>query len=404
MNSLSQIDRQKVFVLALVGVLFAVAFAWLINQNEVMLRRSDFLQGWWAAGKLLGEGRNLYDAQNGIELVDFGRLGIDPLGGNYYYPAHLVLLLAPFTLLPYPLAHLLWTALGLISFFAGSWMVLRETGWPATLNRATLFLLLATLFVPTFQHTIWSQFNAIGLLAFGLTLLALGNGRFLQAGAWAAFMTIKPQSMLLVLGALLIWSLLRRARWRFMLGFGLAAGSMWLIAELLQPGWVLDFWRALRAYDAIPIFDMISVLDWFWNPYQIPALLLGLGWLAVVWDWRSAEVGSAQFRLMLVFSMGISWLITPIIGMLHMIAAPAAIALLLAGLSELDKRSYRLALWLLGGVYLLGWVGFVYGLAIGGRLHIDLAEMAYKLGLPLALAGISLQQLFVFKVAGNQQT
>ena len=187
MNSLSRTDRQKVLVLALVGLLFAVAFAWLINQNEVMLRRSDFLQRWWAVNKLLLEGRNLYDIQNGIEVTAYGRMGLDPLNGGSYYPAHFVLLMAPFALLPYPPAHLLWTTFGLLSIFMGTWLVLRAANWPKTVNRATLFLLLTTLFVPTFQHTIWRQFNAIGLLAFGLTLWALGRGRLLQAGAWAAF-------------------------------------------------------------------------------------------------------------------------------------------------------------------------------------------------------------------------
>ncbi len=135
------------------------------------------------------------------------------------------------------------------------------------------------------------------------------------------------------------------------------------------------------------------IISWFWNPYQIPALLLGLAWLVVIWRWRNEEANSPRFWLLLTFSFGISWLITPIIGMLHIIAAPAAIALLLAGLRELDQPSYRLALWLLIGIYLLGWMGFIYGLVEGGTLHIDLAERAYKLGLPLALVVLSLSHL-----------
>ena len=119
---------------------------------------------------------------------------------------------APFALLPYLVAHLLWTAFGLLSFFDGTWLVLRVVGWPETLNRATLFLFLCTVFVPTFQHTIWSHFNAIGVLSVGLTPWALGRERLLQAGMWAAFLTIKPQSMALVLGALLLWSVLVRER------------------------------------------------------------------------------------------------------------------------------------------------------------------------------------------------
>ena len=185
MKFLSGTDRQKTYILALVGVLFAFGFAWLINQNEVLFRISDFLSGWWPMEKLLTEGRNIYDLQNGAEVAEFAGLGAGPLWNNFFYPAHYLVVLLPFALIPYRLAHFLWTAMGLLAFFAGSWLLIREVKWPKTLNAATLFMVMATLFVPTLQHTLWSQFNTVGLLAFALALWSIGNGRLWQAGMWA---------------------------------------------------------------------------------------------------------------------------------------------------------------------------------------------------------------------------
>jgi hypothetical protein len=396
MKPLSRIDRQKTYILASVSVLFAFGIAWLINQNEIMFVLSDFLSRWWPMDKLLSEGRNIYDLQNGAEVAEFAGLGAGPLWNNFFYPAHYLVVLLPFALIPYRLAHFLWTALGLLAFFGGTWLVIREVNWPKTLNRATLFMVMATLFVPTLQHTLWSQFNTVGLLAFALVLWAIGKGHLWQAGVWAAFMTMKPQASLFPLAALLIWSLSVKKRRVFVLGFGAAMVVLLLIAEIFQPGWMLDFLQSLGVYSESAESALSSVVDWFWNPNQIMALIVALGWLLLVWRWRRVEAVSAHFKLLMAFSFAVNWLIVPFLGYLHTIAAPVAVLLLMSGLQELKPQIYPQALRWLIGIYIFGWLGFVYGTFAEGRYYTDLTvAIAFSMGIPLTIAVFSLVQLLV---------
>ncbi len=396
MQNYSRVDRQKTIILAIVGILFALIFTWLINQNVVMLELSDFLPRWWGTEKLLSEGRSLYDLQNGIEVANLGRIGANPLWNNFYYPAHIIILIMPFVLIPYRFAHFLWTLFGLLSFFAGIWLVLQEIDWPKKINHVSYLFIVSTISVPTIQHTLWSQFNTIGLLAFGLSLRSLSRRQFALAGFWASFLTMKPQAMLLPLAGLLIWSMGSKTRRSFALVFGLSVGAMWAFAEAFQPGWVFEFWKSLRVYESIPVFDLVSILDRVWNPFQIPALLLGILWFALVWRWRDVDMQSGKFELLLAFSFGINWLIVPLLGFLHIVSAPAAIALLLSGMYKLNAKNSRSAIWTFVGLFVAGWLGFIYGFVTSGTVHNDFAVTVYTGGISISLAAFSLRELLSY--------
>jgi hypothetical protein len=54
-------DRKKLLVLALVGILFSVSFAVVLNGNASARYRSDIFLRWYATDKLFSEHRSLYD-------------------------------------------------------------------------------------------------------------------------------------------------------------------------------------------------------------------------------------------------------------------------------------------------------------------------------------------------------
>jgi hypothetical protein len=373
-------DKRKLLILGAVGLLFAIAFALVLNGNETARYKSDIFLRWYASEKLLSQGRNLYDMRNATEVATYAYPS--PWQTNYYYPAHMLLFTAPLALLPYRTAHLVWTVATQLFYLIGLWLVAREVGWPGSVAKFTIFMVAAVLFIPYFQHTIWGQFNTIGLLSLALCYVALRRGRYALAGVWAIGLTFKPHTTLLTLAFLLFWALFERRRWPFYLGFfgaGLALAGM---AEGLQPGWIPDFLSSLGGYDPTP-----SILDLIWNPYQVTAVVLTLGAVALFAWRRSSAPGSPAFDGCLAVSLAAWPLVVPIIGMLHATLFPLAALLLLPHLKEERAGLYPLALCGLLLIYLLGIAGFAWGLASPERYgqHIAWSELAYKSAAPLLL-------------------
>jgi hypothetical protein len=380
------LERQKKVLLAAVGLLFCLSLALTLNNVEWVRYRSDFFARWYAAEKLLDEGRSLYDRRNGEEVIAHSGFP-DPLQAGFYYPAHLLLLVAPFALLAYPVAHLFWTVSVQLFYLVGLALVIRRTGWPASANGIALFLILAAVFVPHMQHTIWGQFNTVAVLSLALCWYALQREQYGWAGVWAVGLTFKPQATLLTLLFLLFWAAFRRERWRFGAAFTAAMLVSWLAAELLQPGWLGAFWRSLADY--IPVQ---SVVDGYWNPYQIVAVTLLLPAVILFWQHRQQPAQSPAFAACLALSLAVWFLIAPIYGMLHTVLLPLAIIWIVGGLQQERPRFYRPAITLLLALYWLGWLGFLWGLAAPERygLHIALSEMAYKAAAPLLLMLLAL--------------
>jgi hypothetical protein len=385
------LERQKMGVLAVVGFVFCLGMALTLNNIEWVRYRSDFFARWYAADKLLDEGRSLYDRRNGEEVVAYSGFP-DPLQAAFYYPAHLLLFMAPFSLLPYPLAHLIWTAAVQLFYLAGLALVMRRAGWPSSANGVALFMVPAVLFLPYFQHTIWGQFNTIAVLSLALCWYTLQREQYGRAGVWAVGLTFKPQATLLTLLFLLFWALCRHERRRFVAGFAAALVLAWLSAEFLQPGWIGAFRHSLADY--IPVQ---SVVDGFWNPYQIVAGALLLAAAVLFWRHREQPPQSAVFGACLALSVTVWFLIAPIYGMLHIVLLPLALIWVVSGLQQIRPDLYRPALYLLLALYCLGLIGFLWGVTSPERygLHITLSELAYKTAAPILLALLALPVLLV---------
>ncbi len=267
--------------------------------------------------------------------------------------------------------------LGLLPSSSSTWLpsgALRAwlVGWPGSVNRLTVLLVLAVVSIPSLQHTIWGQFNTIGLLSLPLCYHALRNKRYALAGVWAVGLTFKPHLFLLILQFLLIWTLLSRERWRFYLGFLPVGLAMWAIAELAQPGWVLDFILTLRTYGPeAPVVEQISAV-------QIVAVVgLGLATLLVALQSRDASSDSSAFAGCISLTLASSCIVISAIGpggMVHVVVLPVAVVLLLSHLRRTYPSLCTHAVWTLLLVYCLGVVGF----AIDVQLYkFFWSELAY---------------------------
>lgn len=376
-----KVEQNKLLIFSVVILLFMVGVAITLNRLEGTRLRSDVYLRWYAAAALLQEGRNIYDPLNAeeVNLIVYGVPQIDMKPG-FYYPANLLLFLIPLAWIPYETAHLVWTILGQVFYILGIYAVIRALNWPQRASLITLFLGLCLLYLPALQHTIWGQFNTIGVLSLGLCYLALSRNKFVLAGALITGLTVKPHPYVLTLVFLLLWALFQAWRWRFLLGFISAGIAQWLVTEMLQPGWVFAFFNSLGGY-----FPTRSVIDWFWNPFQGVTAVLILASLVLFWVNRHKPLESPAFAGSLAISLAVTALVVPIVGMMHTVVMPIPILLLFFYYHKFSSRLFRYAIINFIVIYILGWFVFIFGLSradLYGQ-HIIWSEIIYKAVLPL---------------------
>jgi hypothetical protein len=389
-----QTSHHKLIILLAVSLLFSAAFAFILSQQPIILVRSDHYSRWYATYKLVTEGRDLYDSQNGEEIVALNTLPFDPVEGSFFYPAYLIAFTMPLVWMPYPAAHFIWLTLIQLFLITGIWLLYREIKWPHTVNQFTVFLLLSMVFIPNIQNTIWGQFNTLAVISLVLVYLCLRHNRYLLAGLLMAGMTFKPQQMLLTLLFLLLWSLFKRERRRLLPGFGLGMAALWLLATIFDPDWVSSFLRGVRAYTGHlrpePVLGLPGYSGW---------IFFGAVGLFCLWTFaRSLASGSKSvaFAGCVLLSLGTWWLYVPVLGMLHLVALPTALMLLFASLEQIESRYYSHSIALMFVLYGLGLIGFLYGLSSTGLygLHIWLAELTYKLAAPILLVVLAIPLCF----------
>jgi hypothetical protein len=185
------------------------------------------------------------------------------------YPLPLLLLIVPFTLLPFALAAGVWVSLGGMSSFAA----LRLSPAWRTL------ILLPFLFLPFHRSVVLGQATLIWFGLAAILVSAIYARQPWAVGLASALLLLKPQNGLFFALAGLVWGLVahRRALWWF---FGVSF-SLGVLAFLLQPGWLSAWIAQLELYQAT---------------VHPPSLLPG-GLLLLVACWRLpwwARVAAAQ--------------------------------------------------------------------------------------------------------------
>lgn len=386
-----RIEHQKIIILLVITLLIIVVFALALNNSDTFNRLySDIFLRWYASTKLLSEGRNLYDPRNADEMwkIAFGK---NPWGyeTNFFYPAHILIFTAPLALLPYKVAHLIWTIIIQIFYFASLLLVIRRSKWPPKSTSIGVFIVLNVLFLPYIFHTIWGQFNTIGMIGLVLCFFALCDKRYALAGVFAVSLTFKPQNDFLVLLFLLFWSLWQKKRWPFIFGFSVGCFLSWLFAESLQPGWVLAFIASLGHYTHIQ-----SAVDQWWNPNYITTIALVLSSFCIFFWKKEAHPTSIAFMACLTLSIAVWDLIVPIFGWIHSVLLVLAVVWLI----PLWKKSFPVygnyPIYTAIFLFTFGWLCFFLNFLFPDGNLLAWVETAYKGLFPLAVAVFSIPLLW----------
>ena len=388
-------------MLIIIGVFYSLAIAWFFQSLPSFKLTSDFFPRWHASRMLLETGRSVYDWQNADEISAVtGWHKLHQLG--YYYPAYLLLVTAPLSMLPYNVAHIIWVICGLWFLWFGTFIFYRLTAPKMRMNQLTLLLVLVTTAIPIFQHTQFAQFNSIGVLSIALVCWALSRKKYLIAGMLAGGLLVKPHATIIVLIFFLLWTVLKRERWLFWVGLAIISIILWVAAELFERNWVFTFLGTLNSYE--PIRSIIDIL--FVNPFQIFSLILFVLTLWFIFQARQVAATDTTFYGLLVWAISINALIVPMFGMLHMVIMGPVLVILL-GQYQINFPTAASWIWRLTvAMFILGLAVFILPLLLTDSmgLQITFSEMVYRFTMPFLFCVAALPLIFVKEVQTKWQT
>ena len=222
--------------LAAVAAVLGYALIWTCFRPTVFSGTKSDFSCFYRAGRMAvaGDGSQIYDLQ--AERSYDQRLGTSFIDGHgrrfslpFVFPPYVLVLLAPLACLPYRMAELVW-------FTANAGMLLAlPFALPSAFSRSHQTIaagLIAPLcFLPAVLALMQGQPTILLLLLFATACTSLLRGPQARAGVVLAFTTLKPQLVLPMLLALLIWR-----RWRALAAFAAACAAL-LAISVAVVGW-----------------------------------------------------------------------------------------------------------------------------------------------------------------------
>lgn len=308
----------------------------------------------------------------------------------FAYPAHVMLLVVPFALLPFAVAAPIFSmilyvmALCLMPLFMSclgqTWK--SESKWIASFLLFASFPLVLALYV--------QQFTIFVIFALAAGLECLKKRHFVSAGILLALGTIKPQLVAPILGWLALWSITRwRTRYPFLASF-LASMTVLVIApEFLLSGWVKKWLTAANAY----LLYQNRKLPAAW---LLPGTLAGVATAAAIipalillWQLRDADPDEERFGFAVAVALAATLLIVPVWPALQynqLLLIPAVLVIVHHWPDKLRRAQWRLSMLALA----------MLGFSSVGALIVSLAVLLFRI--PVERLGWAELPLFNFAV------
>jgi len=329
---------------------------------------SDLYPRWMGARELLLYGHDPYSLEvtREIQLGYYGR-ALDPTHAadpkdeqRFVYPLYVVFFLAPFVHLPFEVVRRIFTLLlaGLVAWAVFLWPSITGLQWKASTKVATVLVVFSTLQV--MQGVARLQLSLLVFALLSSAISAVARGRLCLGGFMLALATIKPQLVLLPVTFLLFWSIARRRR-IFLWSFAAGLAALVVAADLVQHGWIVRFWQAVKAYRK---YAAGSPLEFVFPPAAAWTLTLFTVAFAVAHLWRAgkAESDCADFQVALALAMAVTTVVAPIGGGYNQLFLLPAFLGLLANRSRFQNARLAEAVlfWSPWIVFALPWVAAIF--------------------------------------------
>jgi hypothetical protein len=209
------------------------------------------------------------------------------------YPAQFAIMMAPLALLSWNAASAVYLALVLPALALAIGLCLRLFDLRLSFGTRALITLAALSSWPVVWGVrLWQPGLLVAIFVFAGCFL-VSRGRGAAAGVLFALATIKPQLVLPLLLALLLWTVLRR-QWSFLISFAVTSTVLLALSEMLLPGWIPHWLASLHTYQSycgkLPLETLIG---WGASRAVAAALLVGTVWR--IWALRTSSAPSPAF-------------------------------------------------------------------------------------------------------------
>ena len=226
----------------------------------------------------------------------------------FYYPAPIVVLLAPLAHFSWPVARLIFLALACPLLFGSFWLCLLSLPITRAPGQTLTILLLAFFSWPSIWSLRLQQPTLIVAICVFIAWYALTRGHQIVPGALLSLTLIKPQLVFPLLAFLVFWSLLHR-RWRFLLSLAASTALLLFASERIVPGWFPHWTASLRAYSDATV-PPLELAFGHW-PGLILTLLLATVTAVLLWRFRHCPYPSQEFACALSLALGLALVLSP---------------------------------------------------------------------------------------------
>jgi hypothetical protein len=283
---------------------------------------SDLYPRWYGSRELLLHGSDPYGpaVTRGIQVWSYGR----PLNPNdpleprdedrFAYPVYMAFLLAPTVHLRFEVVQRIFRILLPVLVFATALLWLLMLGWRPPRPILGALLLASFASFPVLESIYLQQPVLIAAAFLAGSCAALSRGRLRLAGVLLAFATIKPQLCVLLVLWLMVWTFSDwRCRRTFAWSFGITMILLAGLSEILVPGWIGEFSKAVLAYQRYT--GNLSILTlWFGKiggGIGTAVILVAVMFLAARLRHKPAE--SPEFHYVLCLILATTLVIIPTI-------------------------------------------------------------------------------------------
>ena len=264
-------------------VLILLALWRVAHDAGPKLRQSDFVP-YWAAARLFLSGANPYSAREVFQLEAQLHLSTRPRAWMMWNPPTALTVVAPFGLLPFPLAAALWFVVQFAIVFASSIWLWRIYQGPDRFR--WLAVVLPGIFVPVAAALHDCQMTPLVLLGIVAFLHFVARRAYTLAGTALALLALKPQLCIPLGCVLLLWSI-RERKWQLLGGFS-AATVLLLLPVWLRPELVPQYRELIPAIwdDAAPAWGGLLRAMFGYQRVWLQYLPVALGLIWAMWYWR----------------------------------------------------------------------------------------------------------------------
>jgi hypothetical protein len=262
----------------------------------------DFYERWRGSNAFWVEGLNPYSpaVTHSIEMGMYGQPadpGQKQFPGDFLYPFHVVVILAPLSVVPYELAEAVWAVLTatlcVISFVAMT--DLFKWRYPRWL--LVFGVLWSIFFYPSMRGIIIGQIGTVVGCLLIISFWAQVKGYDRLAGILLALSTMKPQVVLLAIPFLLLYGLFYR-RWRFLWSAALTFIVLVGVSFILLPSWLGDFLNQVLNYHSFTVVDSTikQLVIRIGLPPVSELVISGLLFCVLLWAWYQVLLRGRQDR------------------------------------------------------------------------------------------------------------